>query len=80
MVSVDKKIACSSLTILSINYHYSFFRDEDTELQLWKNNFLEDKQLKIRRKAFGCLSSVTRHFKITNKQTYEHHSGKSIWY
>ena len=64
MVSVDKKIACSSLTILSINYHYSFFRDEDTELQLWKNNFLEDKQLKIRRKTFGCLSSVTRHFKI----------------
>ena len=55
--------------ILSINYHYSRFRDEDTELQLQKSDLLQDKQLKIRRKTLTCFSSIPRYFNFTNTQT-----------
>ena len=53
MVSVDKKIACSSLTILSLKY-YSFYRGEDTEFQLQKSDLMEEKQLNIRGKTLTC--------------------------
>ena len=55
--------------MLSINYHYSRIRDEDTELQLQKSDLLQDKQLKIRRKTLVCFSSIPRYFNFTNTQT-----------
>ena len=55
--------------ILSINYHYSCIRDEDTELQLHKSDLLQDKQLKIKRKTLACFSSIPRYFNFTKTQT-----------
>ena len=52
-IIVGKKIACSSLTILSLKY-YSFYRGEDTELQLQKSDLMEEKQLNIREKTLAC--------------------------
>lgn len=44
------------------------------------SDFLEDKQMKIRRKILACFSCVFRYFNFNNTQTNEHNPCISIWY